>query len=68
MEEVQDSKRTNSRSGVQDGDSDDGSGCGSCIGGVIYVFSMILIIVTFPFSLCVCVRMVQVIIVSMQVL
>ena len=40
--------------------SDDDSVCGSFISGLIFVMSMILIICTFPFSLCVCIRMVQV--------
>merc|ERR1719460_1215001 len=35
------------------------SGLNSCIGALIWVISMILIICTFPFSLCVCVKMVQ---------
>jgi len=39
--------------------SDDDSVCGSFISGLIFVMSMILIICTFPFSLCVCIRMVQ---------
>ena len=39
---------------------EDDSVCGSCVSGLIYVISMILIILTFPFSLCVCIRMVQV--------
>ena len=33
--------------------------CGSCISTVIFVFSAILIVCTFPFSLCVCIKMVQ---------
>ena len=65
MEIEQDSKRANGSSGVQDGDSD-ASGCGSFFGGIIWVFSMILIIATFPLSLFVCVRMVQVITVFME--
>merc|ERR1711997_910006 len=39
-------------------DDDDG-GCGSCVGTLIWIISMILIICTFPFSLCVTVKMVQ---------
>lgn len=38
---------------------DEDSGMNSCIGALIWVISMILIICTFPFSLCVCVKMVQ---------
>ena len=40
--------------------TEDDSMAGSFVAGLIYVISMILIICTFPFSLCVCVRMVQV--------
>ena len=32
---------------------------GSCISTVIFVISAILIVCTFPFSLCVCIKMVQ---------
>merc|ERR1712212_731690 len=39
-------------------DDDDG-GCGSCVGTLIWIISMILIICTFPFSLFVTVKMVQ---------
>ena len=39
--------------------NDEDSGMNSCIGGLIWIISMILIICTFPFSLCVCVKMVQ---------
>jgi len=39
-------------------DEDDG-GCGSFVGGIIYVFSMLLIICTFPLSLFVTVKQVQ---------
>jgi erythrocyte band 7 integral membrane protein len=39
--------------------TEDDSMAGSFVAGLIYVISMILIICTFPFSLCVCVRMVQ---------
>merc|ERR1711874_937148 len=38
---------------------DEDSVAGSFVAGLIYVLSMLLIICTFPFSLCVCVRMVQ---------
>merc|ERR1711994_124549 len=38
---------------------DDDDGCGSCVGTLIWIISMILIICTFPFSLCVTVKMVQ---------
>lgn len=40
-------------------DGEDTSYCGSCISTVIFVFSFILIVCTFPFSLCVCIKMVQ---------
>merc|ERR1712213_49389 len=40
-------------------EQDEDEGCGGFVGGLIWVISMILIILTFPFSLCVCVRMVQ---------
>ena len=41
--------------------SEDDQGCGgSCVSTLIWVVSMILIICTFPFSLCVCIKMVQV--------
>ena len=43
-----------------DSDSGDDSVAGSFVAGLIYVISMLLIICTFPFSLFVCVRMVQV--------
>jgi len=38
---------------------DEDSGLNSCIGGLIWIISVLLIICTFPFSLCVCVKMVQ---------
>ena len=38
---------------------EDDSVCGSFVSGLIFVVSMILIICTFPFSICVCIRMVQ---------
>ena len=41
------------------GGSDDESACGSCVAGLIWIISILLIICTFPFSLCVCIRMVQ---------
>merc|ERR1712001_262248 len=41
------------------GGSDDESAGGKCVAGLIWVISIILICCTFPFSLCVCVRMVQ---------
>ena len=41
------------------GDGDD-SVCNSFASAMIFFVSVILIIVTFPFSLCVCIRMVQV--------
>merc|ERR1711962_1909100 len=40
-------------------DQDDDAGCGGFVGGLIWVISMILIVCTFPFSLCVCIKMVQ---------
>jgi len=40
-------------------DGEDTSYCGSAISTIIFIFSALLIILTFPFSLCVCVRMVQ---------
>lgn len=40
-------------------DNQDTSYCGSFISTVIFVFSAILIVCTFPFSLCVCIKMVQ---------
>merc|ERR1711981_198953 len=41
------------------GGSDDESAGGKCVAGLIWVISIILICCTFPFSLCICVRMVQ---------
>ena len=41
-------------------DGEDTSYCGSCISTLIFVVSAILIVFTFPFSLCVCIKMVQV--------
>jgi len=38
---------------------EDTSYCGSCISTVIFIFSALLIVFTLPFSLCVCVKMVQ---------
>jgi len=40
-------------------DNQDTSYCGSFISTVIFIFSAILIVCTFPFSLCVCIKMVQ---------
>merc|ERR1712018_845838 len=40
-------------------EAEDESYCGSCISTVIFIFSVILIVLTFPFSLCVCMKMVQ---------
>ena len=45
---------------VKHGGSDDESAAGTCVAGMIWVISILLIVVTFPFSLCVCIRMVQV--------
>ena len=39
--------------------SDDESCCGKCVAGFIWVLSMILICLTFPFSLFLCIKMVQ---------
>ena len=41
-------------------DGGDSSVCGSCATGLIWVISWILIACTFPFSLCFCIKMVQV--------
>ena len=38
---------------------DEDSGLNGCIGGLIWIISVLLIICTFPFSLCVTVKMVQ---------
>jgi len=38
---------------------DDESYCGSAISTTIFILSLIMIILTFPFSLCVCMKMVQ---------
>lgn len=43
----------------QNGSADDDSGCGQFVSGLLFFLSMLLIVCTFPFSLCVCVRMVQ---------
>lgn len=52
--------------GVEDGDYDDyqqnheeEEGCGAFVGFLLKALSLLLIICTFPFSLCVCVKMVQ---------
>merc|ERR1711990_1136357 len=42
-----------------DSNSEDDSVAGSFVAGLIYIISMLLIVCTFPFSLCICVRMVQ---------
>ena len=42
-------------------DEEQGDTCGSIVTGLLWFLSMLLIIVTFPFSLCACVRIVQVI-------
>jgi len=42
-----------------DTDGQDTSYCGSCVSTVIFIFSALLICLTFPFSLCVCIKMVQ---------
>ena len=44
---------------INDKKTDDDA-AGKCVAGLIWVVSIILICCTFPFSLCVCVRMVQV--------
>jgi len=60
MEEGNSEKyQANRNARASDGGSDDDSVCGSCIAGLIWVMSMILIICTFPFSLFVCISMVQ---------
>ena len=41
-------------------EGEDTSYCGSMVSTVIFIFSALLIILTFPFSLCVCIKMVQV--------
>ena len=41
-------------------EGEDTSYCGSCVSTVIFIFSALLICLTFPFSLCVCIKMVQV--------
>ena len=46
----------------------DSSVCGSCAAGIIFVFSWILIMCTFPFSLCFCIKMVQVLIINFVVM
>ena len=38
---------------------EDTSFCGSCISTLIFIFSAILILFTFPFSLCFCIKIVQ---------
>ena len=45
---------------INDKETDDEGAAGKCVAGLIWVVSIILICCTFPFSLCVCVRMVQV--------
>jgi hypothetical protein len=40
---------------------DDESAAGSCVAGLIWVLSMLMICCTFPFSLCVCMKQIQVI-------
>merc|ERR1711962_726770 len=40
-------------------EGEDTSYCGSCVSTVIFIFSALLICLTFPFSLCVCIKMVQ---------
>ena len=41
--------------------SDDESAAGACVAGLIWVLSLIMIFCTFPFSLCVTIKQVQVI-------
>ena len=42
------------------GQNDEGDGCNECMGAVLKILSLFLIIITFPFSLCVVVKQVQV--------
>jgi len=44
---------------IGEDDGEDTSYCGSAVSTVIFILSLLLIIATFPFSLCVCVKMVQ---------
>jgi len=60
MEEGNDGKnRTDRNIRAASEGSDNDTVCSSFISGLIFVMSMIMIICTFPFSLCVCIRMVQ---------
>merc|ERR1711997_472402 len=62
---IQGASNTNSMSKIEESSfgglpkDEEDDGCGSCVGGVIWFLSMILIICTFPFSLCFTVKMVQ---------
>ena len=40
--------------------AEDDSAVGGCVSGLIWVLSMLMICCTFPFSLCVCIKQVQV--------
>ena len=42
------------------GRTEDDSTVGGCVSGLIWVLSMLMICCTFPFSLCVCIKQVQV--------
>jgi len=60
MEEGNDGKyRADRNTRAASEGSDNDTVCSSFISGLIFVMSMIMIICTFPFSLCVCIRMVQ---------
>ena len=39
--------------------TDEGEGCGSFVGTLLTMLSILMVICTLPFSLCVCVKMVQ---------
>ena len=51
---------SNSGQNGQVGYDDEDTGCGSCVGTLIWLISMLLICCTFPFSLFVTVKQVQV--------
>ncbi len=46
-----------------EGSEESETGCNSFAAGLIWFFSVLLIVLTFPLSLCICIRMVQVIII-----
>ena len=39
---------------------DEDDGCGSFVSGLLFFLSFLMIVVTMPFSLCFCIKMVQV--------